>query len=415
MNTELHTSSRELRHRVLWNLLGGLCLFAGTSSGADSAVVVRTVDGREVGGELVRLDDDGASVRDDAGSITSVSRGDLLRVTLESPPRPGDPAQPWVLFANGDRAAATIEGIVGDEMQCRWSQHPEQAPWTVPLEVLRGAIMQPPALERERRDLVRELSTVAFDADTLRLMDGGVLTGELDSFGEQGFMLATSVGPVTVGAQRVRSLALNSSLVSAPPPPTEHALVTFTDGTWLTCSGLQREPEGTWSLRTTFGADLEFREGSIRQLDFFGERVRLLSESRPVRESVMNYIGPGPPMQVNRNVLGGYLQLGGRELPRGVGMLSGTSATWTLSPEDKRFQATIGLDDRAADGGSVEFVVELDGRAVYSSGLVRGNDPPVMVGPLDVSGGGELTLRVDFGEFGNSQDFANWCDPLLLR
>ena len=411
----MHPSSGELHPLVLWGLLGGMCLISGTSAGADPIVVVRTVDGREVGGELVRLDDEGAQVRDDAGSITSVSRSDLLRVTFDSPSRPADTAQPWVLFANGDRAAAVVERVTGDRLQCRWNSDPEQEPWTVPLEVLRGAILQPPALERERRELVRELSTVAFDGDTLRLMDGRVLTGELDSSGEEGFVLTTSVGPVTVAGERIRALALNSSLVSAPPPPTEYVLVTLTDGTWLTCNGLRREGEARWSTSTTFGADLEFHDGAIRQLDYFGERVRLLSESKPVRESVMSYIGAAPPMQVNRNVLGGYLQLDGRESPRGLGMLSGTSVTWSLSAKDTQFQAVIGIDDQAADGGSVVFVIELDGRDIYSSGLVRGGDPPVLVGPVDVTGGGELTLRVDFGEFGNSRDFANWCHPLLLR
>ena len=416
----MRTTSVDVHHRVLWSLLGGLCLLAGTCAGADPVVMVRTVDGSEIGGQLIRLDAEGAEVRDDAGAFTSVSRADLLRVTLDSPLRQADAAQPWVLFANGDRAAATVEGITGDRLQCRWSLHPDQEPWSVPLEVLRGAILQPPALERERRDLVRELSTAAFDGDTLRLLDGGVLTGELDSSGEQGFVLATSVGPVTVGVQRVRSLALSSSLVNVPAPPTDHLLVTLTDGSWLTCSSLKREPEGMWSLRTTFGVDVPIDAGSIRQVDCFGERVRLLSESRPVRESVVSYIGPGPPMQVNRNVVGGYLQLGDREYPRGLGMLSGTSATWTLAAEDRQFQATIGIDDRAGGGGgggggSVEFVVELDGRTVYSSGLVRGGDAAVMVGPVDVTGGSELTLRVDFGEFGNSRDFANWCHPLLLR
>ncbi len=377
--------------------------------------ILSTVDGQELEGVLLRLDGEGADVQSGDGRVVHIPRSDLRQVLLPAGPFRNHDRQPWLLFANGDRAAVTVEGISEDQLQCRWTQFPSQEPWNVPLEELRGAIIQPPELERDRSDLVREVSTVSFGGDILKLIDGGRLTGELQASGDEGFVIATSVGAVTVAPDRVRSLALNSALVSATPSPAEHVLVTLRDGSWLTCSELRLMPEGSFSTRTAFGAEFQFEAGLIAQLDFFGDRVQILSQSSPIRESIVRYIGPGPLTQVNRNVRGGFLQLRDREYPRGLGMLSGTSATWRLTDRDRRFQVQIGLDDRSAGGGSVEFIIELDGRMLFSSGLVRGADPPISVGPLDIAGGSELTLRVAFGEFGNSRDFANWCHPLLLH
>jgi hypothetical protein len=63
----------------------------------------------------------------------------------------------------------------------------------------------------------------------------------------------------------------------------------------------------------------------------------------------------------------------------------------------------------------VIFAVELDGRRVFSSDLLTGKSPAVPIKPIDVTGKQRLTLIVDYGQFGDIQDLADWCDAVLIK
>jgi hypothetical protein len=52
---------------------------------------------------------------------------------------------------------------------------------------------------------------------------------------------------------------------------------------------------------------------------------------------------------------------------------------------------------------------------VYASPTQTGGSPALFIGPIDVSGKKRLTLIVDFGERGDVQDHADWCDPVLVE
>ena len=59
-----------------------------------------------------------------------------------------------------------------------------------------------------------------------------------------------------------------------------------------------------------------------------------------------NYLVPDDKIRVT--VENGWLTLDGRECPRGFGMTSGMSVSFPLSPEDRQFRSTVGLDDSGA-------------------------------------------------------------------
>ena len=81
----------------------------------------------------------------------------------------------------------------------------------------------------------------------------------------------------------------------------------------------------------------------------------------------------------------------------------------------RRFMATTGIDDAARGKGSVQFAVEVDGKRVFTSKPTTGSMPAVSIKPIDVAGKQKLTLVVDYGQLGDIQDYADWCNAVLIK
>ena len=79
------------------------------------------------------------------------------------------------------------------------------------------------------------------------------------------------------------------------------------------------------------------------------------------------------------------------------------------------FQATAAIDDYSQGKGSVRFALEADGARLWESDLVTGSSRPLAVGPIDVSGKRQITLVVDYGELADVDDWADWCDAVVIR
>lgn len=121
------------------------------------------------------------------------------------------------------------------------------------------------------------------------------------------------------------------------------------------------------------------------------------------------------PLQQDRSASGRPLRLKGREFPKGLGMHSRTTVTYDLAEKFRVFQAVVGLDDTTIGDGTAKCAVDVDGRRVFEPPALTRLQGPVRLPNIDVSGAKRLTLTVDFGELGDSQDQVNWGDAVLLR
>ena len=95
-------------------------------------------------------------------------------------------------------------------------------------------------------------------------------------------------------------------------------------------------------------------------------------------------------------------------------MQSRTLLAYRIEPGDRRFQALVGVDERAGPSGSVVFRVLVDKEQRYKSQPLSHRDPPQAI-DVDLAGGKFLILDTDFGERGNIRDFANWVEARLVR
>ena len=115
----------------------------------------------------------------------------------------------------------------------------------------------------------------------------------------------------------------------------------------------------------------------------------------------------------NRSVDGNPLKIGGQSFANGVGTHAESEVSIRLDRKAVRFQAKVGIDAEVKDLGSVEFVVLLDDKVVWRSGVMRGGQAPKAV-DLDTSRANTITLSVEDGGDGINYDHADWADAVFL-
>ena len=77
----------------------------------------------------------------------------------------------------------------------------------------------------------------------------------------------------------------------------------------------------------------------------------------------------------------------------GIGVQGNSEMTVDLKGVATRFEAMVGIDDVVNENGSVDFTVRVDGRAVFHSGPMHGQDPAKLIS-IDLTGARRLTLSV---------------------
>lgn len=145
-----------------------------------------------------------------------------------------------------------------------------------------------------------------------------------------------------------------------------------------------------------------------------GEELSMPSGTASLSELDWKYMANfGGPVQRNRTADGSVLKLNGTEFLSGLGVSGGSRVIVHLGQRCRRFAATVGLDDRAGEVGSVQFTVWADGALLADSGQMLPGNAPV---PFDVSvvGARELELRVMPGGDSTQDDLADWAEAIVV-
>ena len=143
-----------------------------------------------------------------------------------------------------------------------------------------------------------------------------------------------------------------------------------------------------------------------------------LSDLEPIDYKHTPYFDIAWPLAIDVNLLGQPLRAVDRRFLKGVAMHSASRAVYRLTGDERKFEAEIALDDTAGNEGSAIFRVYAvrDGKPelAFESDIIRGGDAlkPIAV---DIAGAQGLVLLVDYADFGDQQDHANWLDARLVR
>jgi len=383
-------------------------------------VRVELTDGTTIEGQRIELGR-GVVVLDSRRLKTErIVRWDRIVEKRETGPRPpatGD----LVLLVGGDRLSCKVQSIDLEHLVAGWDGLTRPGVFRIPLERIRAVLFGSGVPERLRRRL--KSGDKVRSGDELWLRGGDRLVGELKSLDTEAVVLATEAGNRRVARKSVAALLVNPELLVEARRRTRHVRVAFADGSRLTSAWPTSHPrDGLIGLvlsgigsNTDESARVQALSHTIRSVQYFGVGMLRLTRLKPTRVVHTPFLGAVRAPVVDGSIGGGPLEVGGRWSANGLGMTSRTRMTWDLDGRHRFFCARVAIDDTAGSGGDVVFGVLLDGRSVWSSGPVRGQERLRAVGPLDLSGARTLTLVVDYGRRADVKDHAVWLDPRLVK
>tara|TARA_R110002072_G_scaffold173600_2_gene328361 strand:- start:149841 stop:151118 length:1278 start_codon:yes stop_codon:yes gene_type:complete len=392
----------------------GLCLETGI---AQVKVRVETISKQPVTGRLARLSDSQLELRDDSGQIQTLDLKDVLAISatdFDAVRVPEISKTPWLFLSTGDRLRMTPLGVDDESIMARWHSFSLLPPVSLPLELCRGIVMQIPSSSSKQGRSFDSILNHQQKVDLITLSNGDRIEGEFVGFQDEHFTLDTSIGEVQTSVGQTRSLAFNPDLISLPEVSEAFAVLMLSDGSTLGLRSISSDGD-LLVAELLGGFELSIPVITLRAIRFYDSNRVNLTKITPAETKVVSYLTMTRQPQTNQNAIGGFLSLRGRLVPSGFGVSSGTTQTWSLDGQYNQFRVTVGVDDAAQGAGSVIFKVLVDGTDVWKSDLLTGTSAPVEIPPVNLSGADHLSLIVENADRGNVLDYANWCEPVLIR
>ncbi|MEX2188136.1 MAG: NPCBM/NEW2 domain-containing protein [Pirellulales bacterium] len=312
----------------------------------------------------------------------------------------------------------------------------------VPIEAVRGLVVQPPATAADGDRLIDELAKWTQDArshgaggiDRVTLDNGDAVEGKVTALGDAELTVETDAGAITLAVERVRAVAFGRRGRHATAQSGLRFVIGATDGSRITATTASLSQAGL-EAATTWGAKLTIARPHVAAFQTLGGRATYLSDLTASGYKHVPYLATAWPLAIDRNVAGGPLRAVGGERLKGLGMHSAASATYTLDKPYRRFEAELAIDDSVFDDaaggtageasgrrsprGSVVFRVYTDGgdgvwKLRHTSKTIRGGDEPTPIA-IDLAGAKRLSLIVDFADRADEHDRADWLDARLVE
>jgi len=115
----------------------------------------------------------------------------------------------------------------------------------------------------------------------------------------------------------------------------------------------------------------------------------------------------------NRSIDGNRLTIAGKQYEYGVGTHAASRFAVAINGAT-RFTAQVGVDDEVTSAqASVEFVILVDGKQRWRSGVMKRGDAAKAV-DVALTGAEEMVLMATDGGDGSSYDHANWADAQFV-
>ena len=384
---------------------------AGEAISSDPTFKALLTDGQTVSGRLDSLGPGAVKLVSTDGTTHELPLGRLVKLTREhSVAAPGlDEAH--VILPDGDRIMkVSIESSTETGLEV---QSDVLGKLLVPLDSILGLIFAGSAQARDLDSLWEQVRSEPRTAEVAWLGNGDRIVGGFLELDERNIKIQVAGKPVEVARAGVIALGFDPKLVSYPEPKSEFLELSLKDGSRLGVTGA-RIDDGTILGTTRFGAAIKISSNQLLRVHARNSSVVYLSERKLMRDQYLSYVGPTREYRVDRTVEGHYFRLGGQTYDRGLGTQSTTFLVYRALPGDRRFQALVGVDERAGPLGSVVFRVLVDGKERFKTPPLTDHDAPR---PLDVdlTGAKYFILATEFGDRGDVRDLADWVEARVIR
>ncbi|MFO0891055.1 MAG: NPCBM/NEW2 domain-containing protein [Isosphaeraceae bacterium] len=371
------------------------------------------VDGGTYSGRLAAIGADRIALVSDKEERQELPLRSLVKLTRAIRPSVEGPAgSHHVFLGDGDRvmrATATSTTETALEVQA----HSSLGKLRIPLESLRGMILSPPTDADALELLSDRVLTEPRAAEVVWLTNGDRMEGGFLGLDERAAKLQIEGKPVEIDRTGVVAIGFDQAVLNYPRPASDYLELGFLDGSRLGVTGAE-VVKGEIKATTRFGQPIRVAVGELARIDPRTPSVVPLTERKPDGQSYVSYVGPTRPFRADATVDGHHLQLQGQSYERGLGAQSRTILAYKLNPGDLRFQALVGVDDRAGPLGSVVFRVLTDGKERFATPAMTAKDAPRPI-DVDLDQAKLLILITEFGDRGDVRDVADWVEARLIR
>lgn len=330
--------------------------------------------------------------------------------------RAGDPPQSLadgqvVLFPDGDRLRV---GSVGTSTETTLDVRADGlGELKLPLESPLGLILNPAAEPEVAEQWIDRVRREPRKAEVLWLTNGDRMDGGFLGVGAQTIQFQPEAGKLEVNRSGVVAVGFDPKLVIYPTPKGDWLELTLDDGTRLGVVEARLE-QGVVFAKARFGLPIRIGVERLARVHARTAAVSYLADRAADVDRYTAYVGPTRPYRKDSTVDGHPMRLSGETFDHGLGTQAKTILAYKLGRGDRRFQALVGVDDRAGPLGSVAFRVLVDGRERFATRPMSAREAPRAI-DVDVAGGSVLFLVTEFGDRGDVRDLADWAEARLVR
>jgi hypothetical protein len=348
-----------------------------------------------------------------ATSEQKFARSDVRSISFHRPPQNLHQGRLEIWLSNGDRISARAVTAANDLLTVSWPILNESDLSKISLEKVLAIILEWPDDSSERLRLISDLQTLPPGNDLVVLANGDRSLGEFERLDAAHVELKIGAKPLKLDRSRARAIRFNPELTTIERPSVRRMILTLTDGSQLTISSMELLGD-VFNVKSLALGTLSLPASSLVNCHVFGDRLIPVSDYEPAQVEFTPYLTSTWPLVRNANVRRGRLKLRGVESVVGLGMHSRMVVKYDLKGREQEFRATVGIDDIGMGKGSVIFAVDLDGTRVWTSPELTGESPAMTVPPIELRGKKQFTLIVEYGEFADVSDYANWCDAVFI-
>ena len=260
--------------------------------------------------------------------------------------------------------------------------------------------------------------------DVARLANGDSVAGVATDITADHVTIKTDAGAADVPLGSVTQLTFATVASHASTNAAGAFQVKLIDGSAVTVADASIDQQ---SLKIALGPkssaqhQIDVPLAQISAIEQLNGPVTWLSSLTPIERVQTPYFGGSPPWPARNDaaVDGGPLHAAGQSFTRGIGVHSYSRLTYDIAAGNwPAFRTQYAIDTGTGDAprqlADVTVRIKLDDRVVHEQAHIRAGElSPVF--NVDLSGAKRLTLEVDYGDAGDTQDHFDWIEPALLR
>jgi hypothetical protein len=377
----------------------------------DPIFTAHSLDGHTQSGRLVSLGPGLITLVSAEGARHELPLDRVFKLTRDVPASIAAVDRSMIVLPEGDRLMRLT--LLSANETALEAQSDTLGKLSLPLEKILGWIMTAPVLSDEVYSLWDRVRLEPRKEEVAWLYNGDRLSGGFLGWDDRVLKLLSGGKPREIARAGIAAVGFAPGLVDYPRPKSGFLELTLRDGSRFGVSDASID-EGTVQATTRFGEKVRFPLSELVGAYARSSSCVYLTERTPAQVKYYPYVGPTREFRADRTVDGHLFELAGQTFDRGLGTQSRTLLAYRLEPGDRRFQALVGVDERAGPSGSVVFRVLVDKEERYKSPPLSHRDAPQAI-DLDLSDGKFLILDSDFGDRGNIRDLADWVEARIVR